>query len=584
MKEETLTSAVTRRGVLKGGLVMAAGFALPGCSTPTSATGSTAESLIGFQPVLRASAKGKMPTISADYEYQVLAPWGMPLQPDGPAYQWPPSAEDQAVQMGIGHDGMTYFPLSEDGQRGLLTINHEFGRNQQVLGVDLPTSLEQVRASQHAHGVGIVEIENRDGRWQRIRSAYARRIHANTEVAFSGPAAGHAWLQNLAGNLPEGTFANCSNGQTPWGTYLTCEENFNLYFGATADYEPSDAEARYGFNAMGARYGWQDFDPRFDLSNPAYAGERHRFGWVVEIDPKDPASKPVKRTALGRFKHEGAAITVGRGQRAVAYMGDDQRFEFIYKFVSADDWQVMRAAGRSPLDEGVLYVARFNADGSGDWLPLTLEDERLAAHFNSQAELLIHARLAATMLGATPMDRPEWTSVAPDGQVYCTLTNNSERQETDAANPMAPNPHGHIIRWRDEDDHLGVRFTWDIFMMAADQYESEEGFGSPDGLWADPDGRVFIATDGKQDAGMHNQLLVANAETGKVARLLSGVPACEITGLTTTPDRRTLFVNVQHPGYGDPSLTNFPANTDGVTVPRDCTLAIRRKDGGIVGS
>ena len=570
---------VSRRTLLKGSLAMAAAFATHGCATIQSY-----KDLIGFRPVPLGAGRSKMPVISPDYEFHTLIPWGLPIAPDGPRFNYPPTAADQAVQVGIGHDGMTYFPISEDGLRGLLAINHEFGRNPHLLGVSAPTNLDQIRTSQHAHGVSVLEIEKSGTRWQRSGSRFNRRIHANTRVMFSGPVAGHALLENKVDNPFAGTLANCSNGRTPWGTYLTCEENFNLYFGATGSFEAGESQARYGLTERGAGYDWHRFDARFDLSNPDYRNEPNRFGWVVEIDPADPASLPVKRTALGRFKHEGAAVVTSGDGRIVTYMGDDQGFEFIYKFVSADPWQTMRDRGRSPLDEGILYVAHFAENGSGEWIPLTMSDPRLSARCADQAEILTYASIAGSIVGATPMDRPEWTSVAPDGWVYCTLTNNSRRQMPDAANPMAPNRNGHIIRWQDSDDHLGTSFQWNIFLIADDHYESDQGFGSPDGLWTDPDGRAFILTDGRQPQGIHNQLLIADTNTGKIARLLTGVPKCEITGVTTTPDRRTLFVNIQHPGYGDPRLTNFPAPTDGETVPRDCTLAIRRKDGGIVGS
>ncbi len=311
--------------------------------------------------------------------------------------------------------------------------------------------------------------------------------------------------------------------------------------------------------------------------------EENRFGWIVEIDPMDAAQVPVKRTALGRVKHEGIALTVGKGGRVVGYMGDDQRFDYIYRFVSDRNWRTMREEGVSPLDEGKLYVARFNENGTGDWLELTIENPALAERFSSQAEVLVYTRLAADILGATPMDRPEWTTVAPNQDVYCTLTNNSRRTEADAANPLAPNADGHIIRWRDTAFHTGLRFTWDIFVIAETTHGTEQSFSDPDGLWADPDGRLFIQTDGGQTDGLNNQLLVADTVTGELRRLLTGVTGDEVTGITTTPDRRTLFVNLQHPGNGDPTATTFPAN-DEVSVPRDATLVIRRKDGGIIGS
>ncbi|MFT7090995.1 MAG: secreted PhoX family phosphatase [Candidatus Azotimanducaceae bacterium] len=568
---------IQRRTLLKGGLVAATQF-LVGCGS----VAKTVAPLVGFSPVPFAKGIGPMPTISDDYVYEVLIPWGTPLQPDGPAYHHP-ATEDQADQVGIGHDGMAYFPISDDGKRGMLALNHEYGRNTHLLGKPVPESLTDVRISQYAHGAGVVEIAEVEGKWQRVASESARRIHGNGETTFSGPAASSAALQNKAGNPYRGTFANCSNGQTPWNTYLTCEENFNLYFAASGEFTPNESQQRYGLNKTGAGYGWHLFDKRFDLSDPDFENEVNRFGWVMEIDPFDPKQVPVKRTALGRLKHEGAGHGVSADGRVVVYMGDDQRFEHIYKFVSADNWQAMQSRGVSPLDEGVLYVARFDEGGTGEWLPLTAGNPKLK-DFKDQADILINTRLAATALGATDMDRPEWTTVAPNGDVYCTLTNNHQRKVANPANPQAPNPNGHIIRWRDSDDFLGTTFTWEIFLISDKYYAGENSFGSPDGLWADPDGRLFIMTDGDQRDGHSNQLLVNDINTGEIRRLLSGVAGCELTGITATPDRTTLFVNVQHPGNGDPKVTNFPAEFDQQTIPRDCTLAIRRRDGGVVGS
>ncbi|MDJ0739923.1 MAG: PhoX family phosphatase, partial [Gammaproteobacteria bacterium] len=561
-----------------------------------------ADRLIGFAPVAVADGSGPLPAISGDYRYSVLIPWGEPIEPGGPAYRWPPTAADQALQVGIGHDGMVYFPLDGHGRRangrdrsrrgndrGLLAINHEFGTNIHVLGKAMPESLDDVRVSQHAHGVSLVEITRDDrGQWHTVRSPRARRIHANTPMAFSGPVAGHALLQTPNGNAPLGTVSNCACGETPWGSYLTCEENFNGYFAAsTTDraWTATPEQRRYGLNVTGFNYGWHRFDRRFDLAEDGYRNEENRFGWVVEIDPWDATQRPVKRTALGRFKHEGATTSVGRGGRVVVYMGDDQRFDYIYRFVSAGNWKTMRRQGHSPLDRGTLYVARFDDDGSGEWLALDRDSSPvLQRHFADQAEVLTFARLAADRLGATPMDRPEWISVDPDGVVYCSLTNNDRRTVANPANPLAPNPDGHIIRWRDSDRHTGRRFRWEIFLLAEDTHGTEDTFSDPDGIYADPDGRLFIETDGDQRDGLNNQLLVADTRTGELRRLFTGVSGDEITGLTMTPDRRTLFVNSQHPGRGDPATTNFPAPTDGVTVPRDATIVITRKDGGIVGS
>ncbi len=625
--EDVLQSYVSRRKVLAGGLAVAAtsffGVTAPALAGNSASAGSAQGwkrkkgALVGFKPVAVADGTGPWPAISEDYEFQVLIPWGEPIEPGGPAYKWPPNAADQAKQIGIGHDGMWYFPIKnsakprcgwddhddrewdDDGWKsrrryrgrgnnhGMLAINHEFGRNSHVLGKSTPESLEDVRVSQHAHGVAVVELKKRNGKWRTVKSKNTRRIHVNTPMAFSGPVAGHDLIKTPAGNIPLGTVNNCSMGYTPWGTYLTCEENFNGYFGATnskSTWAPSEEQERYGFSAGGFGYGWELFDRRFDLSDPDYKNEENRFGWVVEIDPFDASQTPVKRTALGRCKHEGATVTVGKGNRVVCYLGDDQRFDYIYKFVSADSWKRMRRKGISPLDEGKLYVAKFNDDGTGEWLELTIDNPVLSARFADQAEVLTYARVAADLLGATPMDRPEWTTVAPNGDVYCTLTNNSRREVADAANPMAPNNDGHIIKWRDSEKHTGTTFEWDIFLIAETTHGTEDTFSDPDGIWADPDGRLFIQTDGGQKDGLNNQLLVCDTLTGELRRLFTGVTSDEITGITVTPDRRTLFINTQHPGNGDPSRTNFPEPFDGVTIPRDATFVITRKDGGIIGS
>jgi hypothetical protein len=602
---EILQARKSRREVLAGGIATAAGMFFAGSMAlaqnnpgglAASAINRRRKPLIDFAPVGIAEGSGPWPAISTNYQWDVLIPWGDPLQPGGPAFAWPPTAAAQAEQIGIGHDGMWFFPFRkrdstgrhfDSNKHGLLAVNNEFGSNFHILGKAEPESLADVRVSQHAHGVTIVELKESGSRWQAVKSKYSRRIHANTPVTFSGPAAGHALLQTINGNIPLGTVNNCASGVTPWGTYLTCEENFDDYFGASnliSTWTPTLSQQRYGFGVDGGGYGWHKFDRRFDLSDPEYANEENRFGWVVEIDPMNPIQTPVKRTALGRLKHEGATVTVGRGGRLVVYLGDDEAFDYIYKFVSADNWKAMRARGESPLDLGTLYAARFNEDGSGNWLELSMNVPDIASAFPDLGEMLINTRSAADIVGATPMDRPEWIAVAANGDVYCTLTNNGGRTTADAANPLAPNADGHIVRWRDADKHIGTTFTWDIYLVAEDTHGTEDSFSDPDGLWADPDGRLFIQTDGGQQDGLNNQMLVADPATGDLRRLFTGVTDCEITGIAVTPDRRTMFVNVQHPGNGDPAVTNFPAPTDGMTVPRDATIVITRKGGGVVGS
>jgi secreted PhoX family phosphatase len=590
--DDVLAAHLSRRAALVGGAATAAlaffgsprlaGAAAP---SPTARPRPMNGPLIGFAAA--PNPGGPNPTISADYDYAVIIPWGSPLQPGGPDIDGgrPASEAEALAQVGMGHDGMHFFPKPGKQNRGVLCINHEYGDNTTVLGKGAPESLADVRLSQATHGASVIELQRQGRRWDRVRSNLNRRITPNTPVTFDGPVAGHPLLDNAAGNAPAGTVNNCANGVTPWGTYLTCEENFNGYFGANGGFTPTPEQARYGLSSGGFGYGWHVYDERWDLTNPAYANEANRFGWVVEIDPWDPSSTPVKHTALGRVKHEGIALTEGKGGRVVGYMGDDERFDYIYKFVSADNWQAMRGAGKSPLSEGQLYVARFNDDGTGDWLELTISDPALAAIFADQAEVLTYARAAADALGATPMDRPEWTAGAPAGPRSCTQTNNTRRTASNAANPLAPNPDGHIIRWTDADDHIGLTFEWDIFLIARDSHGTDDAYGSPDGLWVDPDGRVFIQTDGDQPAPGNNQMLVADPATGDLRRLFAGVTGDEITGITVSPDRTALFVNTQHPGNGDPTATNFPIpGAGGPQIPRDATFVIWRKDGGIVGS
>jgi hypothetical protein len=422
-------------------------------------------------------------------------------------------------------------------------------------------------------------------------------------MSFSGPAAGHRLVRTGAdpdGIRPVGTLNNCANGSTPWGTYLTCEENFNGYFrleAGTYTAEQQALTARYGVGGDNKR--WATHDPRFRVS-PQEPNEPNRFGWVVEIDPEDPSSTPVKRTALGRVKHESAHVHVSKGGRVVVYTGDDQVNEYVYKFVSAKNWRAMRAQGRSPLDEGTLYVARFNDDGSGTWLPLVHGRGPLTAAngFADQGDVLVKTRLAASALGATRMDRPEWVTVDENtGMVYLTLTNNtSAAKQVNAANPRKPNTWGHIIRWaEDRGHHTSTSFTWDLFVIAGQGRSSgdgstvsdEDGFGSPDGLWADPDGRVWIQTDGRQPEDANDQMLVANpyvrdsAGTPEMRRFLTGVIGCEVTGIITTPDQRTMFINIQHPGESGGST--WPHN-DAFATPRSATVVISKDDGGVIGS
>ncbi len=566
---------------------------------------------------------------------------------------------DQEQQVGQHHDGMHYFPFGlgpRGNQRGLLCVNHEYIDQRTLHATPAEFArprafVDAVRKEIAAHGVTVAEIRKvRGGReWELVKSPYNRRVTGATPMAITGPVAGSKWVQtrySSRGTRVRGTLNNCAHGYTPWGTYLTCEENWAGYFVNNDTTLPRE-HARYGVprGAAGgrSRYGWEevpgDAYQRFNASatgtDPAqdYRNEPNAFGWVVEIDPWRPNSLPKKRTALGRFAHEGAWVAPPRvGKPIVVYMGDDSQNEYVYKFVSKKKWNPARTTG-DILDEGTLYVAKFLEDGSGEWFPLDMDKRKFRkameewvalspatnVPFETQAELLVNTRLAADMAGATRMDRPEWGTIDPvTGEIYFTLTNNSSRTaaQVNASNPRGPNPFGHIIRWAEGRGNLGrgrgnhysyddLAFEWDIFVLAGppedswvDNAEStalgpDNLFASPDGLWFDDNRILWIQTDmsGSQlDAGPfgNNSMLVANPETGEIKRFFTGVPGCEVTGVVSTPDAKTLFVNLQHPGeQGSRLLPNGYTSAwpeGGLARPRSAVVIVSKDDGGIVGT
>jgi hypothetical protein len=605
-----------RRMVLRGGLGAAVGgllAPLSGCANVGAAGGS----LLGFKGVPVSSADSVV--VPEGYVAEVIAPWGDPVGLAGrmPAFKHDASnsASEQEAQLGMHHDGIHYFPL-DGSQLGLLAMNHEYTDDGLLHPDGMKTwSAEKVRKAQAAHGVSVIEVALKDGRWQMAQpSAFARRITANTPMAVGGPAAGHALLQTAAdptGRRVLGTLNNCASGITPWGTYLTAEENFIGYFSGP---ERPDAHGRrWGLRKDGAGYRWHEHDERFDATK--HPNEPHRFGWIVEIDPMDPASMPVKRTALGRSAHEGATVAVTQDGRAVVYSGEDARFEYIYKFVSRDRIAPGGArANAGLLDHGTLYVARFDADGSGRWMALAHGSGPLTAAngFADQGEVLVKARQAGDLLGATKMDRPEWIAVdARRGEVCCTLTNNSNRGAdkqpgVDAANPRANNTMGHLIRWKEDGDFDGASFRWSHFVFAGDPANaraeakgnvSGDMFGCPDGLWIDGRGVMWIQTDmstsarGKGDLARlgNNVMLAADVAGGEIRRFLTGPVGCEVTGVTTTPDGRTMFVNIQHPGESpseraDPEQPSRFSKWPHGGRPRSATVVIRKRDGGVIGT
>lgn len=570
--------------------------------------------------------------VAPGYRADVLLRWGDAVLPDAPVFDpHAQSADAQRRQFGYNNDFIGFIPLpfgSGSSEQGLLCVNHEYSDEDMMFAnADraMELSAREIAVIEMAsHGGSIVELRKIDGRWRVVPdSRYARRITAlDTEMRFAGPAAGNARLR--ISDDPEatrvlGTLNNCAGGITPWGTWLMAEENFHGYFSGRLRNNPERSNyERYG--VPGARYDWAEFDPRFDLD--AEPNGANRYGWIVEVDPLDPQSVPVKRTALGRFKHEGAASIVNGDGRLVVYSGDDQRFEFLYRFVTAGRVNMQdRSANRDLLDHGTLYAARFDDDGRMTWLPLVYGSSGLdpSNGFHSQADVVIEARRAATLLGATPMDRPEDVEANPaNGHVYVMLTNNSRRSggQVDAANPRAANLWGHVLELIPEGgDHAANRGRWEILVKAGDPANpsqaaawnpatgSNEWFACPDNCAVDPAGRLWVATDQgsawRHKSGTADGLWALETEgVGRgMARMLFRAPVgAETAGPCFTPDGRTLFVAVQHPGadgtkdfpgfnrrstFDDPA-TRWP-DFDQQMPPRPSVLVITRDDGGVIG-
>ncbi|MBA3979317.1 MAG: Tat pathway signal protein [Alcanivorax sp.] len=661
---DIIQTRYSRRTLLKGSLGAAAigflGAGVAGCGGSSSSSGGAAGPRIGFAPVPVSDQDTFV--VPEGYTAEAILQWGEPITGTMPAYDLINSGEEQGMQVGSHHDGMHFFPIEgEDpwtgsSEDGLLVMNHEYveprfmhmtavglslDRNGiTVLNPDNDRDADEVLKELNAHGVSVARVQKQsDGRWAVVADPRNRRITGLTEMEISGPVRGSDFVKTAfspEGTRTRGTLNNCAHGVTPWNTYLAAEENWAGYFRnstATAAERPRE-QARYGVRHSGqtSRYRWElaDEDPaanqqrfaRFDVGATGgsaledYRNETNGFGWMVEIDPFDEHSTPVKRTALGRFAHEGVVFARAvEGIPVVCYSGDDAGNEYIYKFVSAQPYYKATAGGHL-LDSGTLYVARFNDDGTGEWLPLVYGLNGLtdANGFTSQADVLVNTRTAADFVGATKMDRPEWGAVDPvDGSVYFTLTNNSGRgssSDVDNANPRGPNPFGHIIRWKEGNDlPTSLNFDWDLFVLAGDQDDSEDLAGnkltddnifcSPDGLWFDHDRRLWIQTDISEsvmNSGIfevfgNNAMLAANPVSGEIRRFLTGPLGQEITGVVTTPDGKTMFINVQHPG-ATTSAADFAAGNinsrwpdyDNNTYPRSATVVITKDDGGVVGT
>ena len=643
---DVLKTYMERRGFLKGALGAAVGVALAGNAADLLAKDTPVEELekafldnaaknIGlplptrptFQPISTARTPGV--TVPAGYTARVALKAGEPITGSYPAYKPDGSntGAEQEQQIGQHHDGMHLFALPgfDPNRRGIMAINHEYIEQRYLFPAGTVFTgnrpADDVRKEIAAHGVSIVEIEKQaNGDWSIVRGPYNRRITAGTPMEITGPARGHPKMVTAyspSGTMTRGTINNCGNGYTPWGTYLTCEENWAGYF-VNRDASRPREHTRYGVPSTNSRYRWETAQERFDCSTKAasasgdFRNEVNNQGWIVEIDPYEPNSVPKKRTGLGRFAHEGCIFAPPRtGRPYVFYSGDDSQNEYIYKFVTR--WvHVPDYYNKDALAEGTLYVAKFNNDGTGQWIALDINNPafRAAAQaagvtFADQGDVMINTRLAADVVGATRMDRPEWGTVDPrDGRVYFTLTNNSARTaaQVDASNPRGPNPFGHIIRWREDGDvQEALTFRWEILLLSGTETDSLNPLkganarldagsihASPDGLWIDYAGTLWIQTDmsgSQQSSGPfgENQMLAMDTRTGEIRRFLAGPPGQEVTGVITTPDLRTMFVNMQHPNEGGAGVANAWPDGPG-TLARSATVIITKDDGGIIGT
>ena len=605
--ERLAERAISRRGFLCGSAACGAtAFVLSvgGLAAPAA---RAAVAGLDFAPV---AANGlDTITVPEGFSWHVVARWGDPLWSAGAAFDHATRGTGASQEMAFGDncDGMALF---SDGDRNVLVVNNEYV-NLDIMFANResgkPKTADDVRKCKAGHGVSVVEIAQQDGAWGIVQdSPYNRRITPDTPMEITGPARGHDLVKTAAdpdGTTALGTWNNCGNGRTPWGTYLACEENFNGYFSSSdPDAALPAGYKRYGIKTEDRGYGWTMTDERFDVSK--HPNEPHRAGYVVEIDPLDPASTPKKRTALGRFKHENAEVTLAADGRVVVYLGDDERGEFLYRFVS-DGTYAEGGDNANLLESGTLSVARFADDGTGAWLALTPETTGMA----SQAEISIHTRQAASAVGATTMDRPEWVAANPNkAEAYGCLTNNKNRGVKPNAggdptpvggpNPREKNKYGQIVRWTPEGgDHAADAFAWDLYVIAGNptvhadaragssNVNADNMFNSPDGIAFDSQGRLWIQTDGKYSnegdfAGQgNNMMLVGDPATGEIRRFLVGPRECEVTGITWSADRKTMFIGIQHPGEkGD---SHFPEGGD--AAPRSSVVAITRDDGGEVG-
>ena len=642
--DNILDRRINRRSLVKGAAAVsavAAGAQLTGAAslaqdaTPM-ASPTAAMNHLTFEAI--AGDAGEAVVVAAGYTAVPFLPWGTPIKPDAPAFDYTAlTGAAQAMQVGYNHDYVGFFPLplgSDSSENGILVFNHEYTNPELMFAGYLTANPDYVEGSEdtpefltnptkeivdvelEAHGVTIVEvIKGESGAWELVLdSPYNRRLTGTTPFEVVGPAAGHALLQtsvDSTGTQVSGTLNNCSAGLTPWGTVLTTEENFHQYFAnldGLAEDDPVRAiHDRYGLPGGSSERRWEEFYDRFDITKEP--NESFRFGWLIEVDPYDPESTPVKQTAHGRFRHENTNTVIATGGQAVVYSGDDERFEYVYKFVSngtfnPDD----RAANMTLVADGILYVAVFNDDGTGEWKALTFGENGIdeSNGFASQADVMINARTAADLLGATMMDRPEDIETSPlNGKVYMIMTNNTQRgpdgrADVDAANPRVENAHGHILEvTEDGGDHAATTFTWEMFILggpADDETSYYAGFpkemvsplSCPDNSTFDNLGGFWISTDGSpRTLGINDGLYavpVDGEERGYVKQFMSSVPGAEVSGPIFTPDNTTLFVAIQHPGEGGTFEEPAVRWPDPEGPARPALVVFQKDDGGVIGT
>lgn len=625
--QSLIAKRLSRRDVLRGSsgfAALAASGGLAGAADVSTTPGMASKSTLTFTDLKR--IYDETHHVAEGYRAEVLIRWGDKVLPGAPEFDpAKQSMESQSQQFGYNCDHIGIFPLpygSSNADRALLAINHEYP-DPQIMFPGLVTteddagkvvSKEQVDVELASIGLSVVEVERKDGKWSLADgSSMNRRITGFTEFTISGPAAGHALMKTSAdptGTKVLGMSTNCAGGVTPWGTVLTCEEWSGSFFGG----DPAKTSNKEALESAGMAsedyYGAARFYDRFNVEKEP--NEFNRFLWVVEIDPYEPASPPVKRTALGRFGHEGAAPVLNKDGRVVVYLGDDDYFQCLYRFVSKGTYNSGdRKANMGILDEGALSVAKFDEGGKLTWLPMVQGQGPLTAEngFPDQATVLINARMAAVKLGATQMDRPEDIEVSPTtGRVYCAMTKNKKRgaDNLNPANPRAENKWGHIVELIPpgvgaDADHAADGFTWDLLVLAGDPAKPEIGatfnpgttpdgwFATPDNLAMDARGRLWVATDGQNDFDIADGIFAMDVEgPGRgLSKAMFGCPkGAEATGPRFAPDGKSLFLSVQHPGEDSENIeklsTRWPDFKDGMP-PRPSVVVITKADGGEIG-